>query len=46
MIFAIRWGILKDIDKLPVDAKRYGSTTVAIKPHKQSRIEMTTIVFD
>ena len=31
--FAIRWGILKDTDKLPIaDAKRYGSTTIAIKP--------------
>jgi hypothetical protein len=31
--FAIRWGTLKDTDKLPIaDAKRDGSTIVAIKP--------------
>jgi hypothetical protein len=29
--FAIRFGTLKDIDKLPVEAKRYGATTAVSK---------------
>ena len=28
--FAIRFGTLKDIDKLPLEAKRYGATTTAV----------------
>ena len=30
--FAIKWGTLKDIEKLPADAKQYGSTIAAVKP--------------
>ena len=36
--FAIKWGTIKDIDKLPVEAKRYGAT-VAGQESKSYRDE-------
>lgn len=37
--FAIRFGTLKDIDKLPLEAKRYGATTTTTAVSKSSSYE-------